>query len=373
MSMPSEFTHQRFEARLSDGKTAGSADVFVELTERGIAIVQTGSQDPLIWPYGALTTSEPLTRHAIDALITYSYQPGATLFVPGPKFARSLAQCAPQLTASAQRWRSARPWLWATAALAVIAIAVWMAELSPARTMAMMLPDEARQTMGRQIVNAMSQGHDFCNATEGRAILDKLTTKLSNAANTKSSFNVVVIDRGLVNAFATPGENIVLTRGLIEAAKGPDEIAGVLAHEMGHGIERHPETSFIRAIGLTAAAELLTGGGGTLSTVGVTLLQFSYSRGAESQADDHALRILREANISAQGLAGFFVRISKKEGLQESDLGNLLSTHPITKERLAKALRQKGYESKPALSEADWRSLQAICGATSGGNDRGPE
>ncbi len=363
MSMPSDFAHQRFEARISDGRTASSTDVFVELTERGVAIVRSDSEDPLIWPYSALSTSEPLTRHAIDALITYSYQPGATLFVPGPKFARGLAQHAPQLTASAERWRSARPWLWATAALIAIAIAIWMVELSPARTMAMMLPDDARKTMGRHIVNAMSQGHAMCTEAEGRAVLDKLTAKLSKAAKVTNGFKVVVIDRNLVNAFATPGENIVLTHGLIESAKGPDEIAGVLAHEMGHGIERHPETGFIRAIGLTAAAELLTGGGGTLSSVGVALLQFSYSRDAESQADDHALRILHEANISAQGLAGFFARMSKKEGLQESDLGNLLSTHPITKERLAKALHQKAYKSQPALSGDEWSALKAICSA----------
>lgn len=364
MSMPSDFAHQRFEARFSDGKTASSTEVFVELTERGIAIVSTDTEAPQIWPYGALSTSEPLTRHAIDALVIYSGQPGATLFVPGPKFARSLAQCAPQLTASAERWHSARPWLWATVALIGVAIAIWMVELSPARTMAMMLPDEARKTMGQQVVNAMGQGHATCNEAEGRAALDKLTAKLSKAANVTGGFNVVVIDRDLINAFATPGENIVLTRGLIESAEGPDEIAGVLAHEMGHGIERHPETGLIRAIGLTAAAELLTGGGGTLSSVGVTLLQFSYSRDAEGQADDHALRILRESKISAQGLAGFFARMSKNKGLQESDLGNLLSTHPITKERLAKALQQKAYESEPALNDADWRALKAICGTT---------
>ncbi len=362
--MPSEIPHQRFEARLSDGKTAGALDVMVELTERGISIRLPGSHDPVIWPYGALSTSEPLTQHAIDALVTYAHQPGATLFVPGPRFSRSLATLAPQLTASAERWRSARPWLWATAALIAVTIAISLTDLSPARTMAMMLPDEARQTMGRHMVTAISQGHRLCETTDGRAALDKLTAKLSKAAKTESDFRVVVVDRMLVNAFATPGENIVLTRGLLENTNGVDEIAGVLAHEMGHGIERHPETGFIRAVGLNAAAELFTGGGGTLANLGVLLLQFSYSRKAECEADDHALRILRDAEISAKGLAEFFIRISKKGQFQESDPGNLLSTHPTTQDRLAKALRQAGYKLQPALSAKDWRALKSICDAS---------
>ena len=94
------------------------------------------------------------------------------------------------------------------------------------------------------------------------------------------------------------------------------------------------------------------------------MLQFSYSRGAESEADDHALRILRDAEISAKGLAEFFIRIIKKGQLQESGPGNLLSTHPATRDRLAKALRQDGYKLQPALSAKDWRALESICGAS---------
>jgi Zn-dependent protease with chaperone function len=368
MSMHSDLYHKRFEARFSDGKTASSRDVAVELTARGISIKPEPGAEPIIWPYGALATAEPLTTHAIDALVTYTHQPGATLFVPGPKFARSLAQLAPQLTASAERWRSVTPWLWGTAALIAIGVLIWMANLSPAHTIATMLPDSIRETMGRQAIASMSNGRKVCNEPQGKAALKDLTAKLSAATSSDAKFDVTVVDWGLVNAFATPGENIVLTRGLLETAVSPDEVAAVLAHEMGHGLEMHPETGLVRAMGLSAALELMMGGsGGTLGNAGLLLVQLSYSRDAEREADDHALRILKQAGISPKGFASFFERMHKKHGKSENGYGGLsgmLSTHPQTGERLAKTLAQGSYTSTPALSDAEWEALKSICASS---------
>ncbi|KUO63527.1 MAG: hypothetical protein APF80_05135 [Alphaproteobacteria bacterium BRH_c36] len=369
--MHSDLFHQRFEARFSDGRTAGSREIKVELTERGIAILQHEAGEPLIWPYGALATAEPLTDHAIDALVTCSYQPGATLFVQGPRFARALAKLAPQLTASAERWRSASPWLWGAVATVALSVIVWLADLSPARTIASMLPDKARAAMGRQVIASMSEGRSVCDDPSGKKALGKLTERLASATHADRPFTVVVLDWGLVNAFATPGENVVLTRGLLEAAEGPDEIAGVLAHEMGHGIELHPETGLVRAMGLAAATELLMGGsGGALGNIGIVLLQLSYSRDAEGQADDHAISILRQASVSSKGFAHFFERMSKRDGkasggLGKGGLGGMLSSHPETGERLAKVLAAGGYDATPALTEADWSELKGICANTS--------
>ena len=360
--MHSDLYHQRFEARFSDGASAGSHDIVVELTERGLVLPSLEGGDPIVWPYGALSTAEPLTDHAIDALVTYSYAPGATLFVPGARFARSLAKLAPHLTASSQRWKSASPWIWGTVAVVAIAGLVWMANWSPARTVASMLPDDIRNGMGRQVVASMTRGRKVCAEPNGKSALKALTGKLSGASGSDKEFNVVVIDWDLVNAFAAPGENVVLTRGLLNAAESPDEVAGVLAHEMGHGLEMHPETGLVRAMGLAAAAELmLGGGGGTLSNLGLLLVQLSYSRDAEQEADDQALRILKNASISPTGFAAFFKRMRKKERDGSSSLGKMLSTHPDTGERLAKALASSGYRSSPALSDDQWRSLKTIC------------
>ncbi len=127
----------------------GSRDVEVLLGKGGIEILglpgrDASGPDRLVWPYGALASETPLSKHAIEALVTYSYQPGARLFVADRDFARALAMRAPQLTVSAQNWRRARPWLWAGAAVVVIVAVIQVAGLSPARTIAGMLPDSIK-------------------------------------------------------------------------------------------------------------------------------------------------------------------------------------------------------------------------------------
>lgn len=377
--MHSELFHQRFEARYTDGQTAGSSQIWVELTERGIAIQEPGESEPLIWPYGALATAEPLTAHAIDALVTYRYQPGATLFIPGPRFARALTSLAPQLTARAERWRAARPWLWGAAAILGVIAIIWAANLSPAHTIATMLPDNARAMMGKQVVKSMTNGRAVCQKPDGLKALEKLTKRLTEATHGQRSFNVVVVDWGLVNAFATPGENVVLTRGLLEEAESADEVAGVLAHEMGHGLELHPETGLVRAMGLAAAAELMMGGSGTLGNIGIMLLQLSYSREAEGHADDHAVTILHDAKISSKGFAAFFERMSKADGasggLGKGGLGAMLSSHPDTDKRLEKVLNTPTYDATPALSNQEWAALKSVCDVKSkkGGGTSGTD
>jgi predicted Zn-dependent protease len=181
---------------------------------------------------------------------------------------------------------------------------------------------------------------------------------------------VVVVDWDLLNAFAVPGEQIVLTHGLIKKADGPDEIAGVLAHEMGHGLEMHPETALVRALGLSAAADLMFGGtGGTIANVGIVLAQLSYSRDAERAADTRGLQILKRAGISPQGLAQFFKRVMKIEGDKEGladGVGqiDILRSHPLTEDRRRMVESQPPYPATPSMGTADWKSLRSICAAS---------
>lgn len=367
MSMASNEPNARYEARFSDGQTAQSHEVTTSLTARGIAIYTSSDAEPLIWPYGALATSEPLTNNSIEALVRYTHQPGASLFVPGSAFARQLRTHAKHLTASAQRWRDASPWLWTATAIIGVVLIVWLAGLSPARTVAGFLPDTVRTSLGKQVVASMTQGKPVCDNVDGRRALNALVARLTRAAKSDAEFKVTVAKWKVMNAFATPGEQIVITSRLIARAKTPDELAGVIAHEMGHGIELHPETAIVRALGLTAAAELMLGGSsGTLSNIGLVLAQLSYSRAAEREADTQALRILRNAEISPNGLAAFFGRVARLEGSGKKkrtttpDLG-FLRTHPDTRERILKVKNAAQYPSTPALSDVQWQALREIC------------
>ncbi len=375
-----------FAGRYGDGQSATTTDVEVRLTETGIEITRTAPREILFWPYGGLTTGAPLGPHATDALLAYRYVPDATLFVTEGGFARRLRELAPHLTTSAARWGHARPWLWAAAALLLAAAGIWAVDLSPARGIARLIPDGTRVALGGRVVGSMTTGRKVCDVSDGRAALDKLVVRLSDAARGPKPFKVTVVDWNLVNAFAAPGEQIVLTRGLIEKSRSADEVAGVLAHEMGHGIEMHPEAGIVRALGLAAATDLVFGGsGGAMGNIGVLLAQLSYTRSAEREADQHAIRILREASISPQGLADFFARVSpqpsgEKDRPQASGdkadrapprepakprtggSFDILSTHPQSAERARLVASQPRYPSTPAVSASDWAALRAICG-----------
>ncbi len=227
-----------------------------------------------------------------------------------------------------------------------------------------MIPKEARVIAGQQVLSIFTQGQGYCEAPEGYAALQNLALKLQAAAGTDTQFTVSAVNWDLVNAFAVPGEQIIVTRGLIEKAQSAEEVAGVIGHEMGHGISLHPEAGLVRAIGIAAAAELVfTGSSGTIGTLGQQMLELNYTRSAEREADEHGLRILKEAKISPVPLAEFFDRLAKEfgESEDESTVGKLFSTHPPSPERAAAAKAAATYATEPAMSPEDWAALKAIC------------
>jgi beta-barrel assembly-enhancing protease len=369
--MPSNDHAPLFDGRFSDGRTAASLRVDVSIRGDQLVIERGGEQPPLSWSLNKIETSEPITGHALDVLLHEPGRGGATVFVAEGAFVRALAQAAPKLTAKAQRWRMLWPGLIVTVGATTIAAIMWFADVSPAHGVAKMLPDKTRVAIGKEVIKSMSSGHATCQDTRGKEALAKLAARLSNATGSKKVFDVAVVDWDMVNAFAAPGEEIILMRGLIEKAESPDEVAGVLAHEMGHGLELHPETSIIRVLGLTAITEFMLGGsGGTLANLGLMLTQLGYSRQAEKQADRQALSILKKAEIDTKGFSDFFRRVAKmtnektdkKSGSESDDTFDMLRTHPSPADRLAVIEAQPKYAATPALDVADWKALKRICG-----------
>ena len=360
------------DGRYSDGHTAASWRARVTLTGSSIVIERGSGETPLVWPLTGLETAEPIDRSAIDVLIHEPGHGGATLFVPESAFSRELARRAPHLAAGAQRWRVARVWVWLTLALAAVAAFFAFTDVSPSRGIARLIPHKTRVIIGRQVINSMKGASPFCDAPAGKAALQALVTRLETANGGTTKFVVKVADSNVVNAFAAPGEQIVIMRGVLDKAESPDEVAGVLAHEMGHGLEMHPEAGIVRIMGLTALTEFILGGsGGTLANIGLLLTQNSYSRQAEREADAHALKTLKAAHVSPAGFAAFFRRVAKiygektdqKSPADASEIAiDMLRTHPSTKERIAAIEALPPYPSTPAMTTAEWSALKSICG-----------
>jgi len=353
-----------YAGRYSDGKTAATAAVTVTIGD-GIGIA--GASGPVRWTYQHLQAAAPLHWRDDEVLLRNDEFPGATLFIADPGFASALLKRAPGLSPSSHRWRYAVPGLLITAAVLIGIGAVYGLGLNPAQDVAALVPHKLRVSIGEQAVKGMIGGSESCSSTDGDKALAKLVNELSKATESGKDFNVRVVKSAIVNAFALPGEQVVLYEGLINEAQSADEVAGVLAHEMGHGIELHPEAGIIRSLGLTALIELLASGqSGTLTNTGALLLELRYSREAEHQADAHALRILKNANISPRPFSGFFKRLLKggsSDGKSDASVNmGIFSTHPPTPERAQMAADAATYPGKPALTDAEWKALKAICG-----------
>jgi predicted Zn-dependent protease len=373
MSMPSDPTI--YQGSLGDGRTAASTPVEVRCTEAGLAIsVADARASAFVWPYRELRSGVPLRADAADVLLSLRSPRSPTLFVASPAFIRALLARAAALSVTRQRLSGLRPGAIFVALVAAVVGTVWLLDYRPLLTTARLLPMSVRTTMGRNVIASITESRRICDAAPGRAALDRLTQRLAaGASQPPLPVRVVMVDWDLVNAFATPGGQLVLTRGLVTAAGSADEVAGVLAHEMGHAIELHPETGLLRAMAISLAAELLSAGTSNTSSVGAMLVYLRYSREAESQADAHAVRILRNAGIASKGFGDFFARIQgelgpskprkekKNNGRVNDRLLSIVSTHPLTAARLAMVRSQPSYQATPALSDDDWQALRVMC------------
>ena len=382
MSMPSDPT--LYGGSLSDGRTAAAVAVRARLGEAGLEILPAGERRAaLVWPYAELQSSVPLKSNAPDVLLSLKPNGSQTLFVANPVFSQELLARASGLSATRQRLLGLRPGIAIVAIVAALAATVRFLDLHPAQTIARMLPQQTREAMGRSVVAQLTGHMKQCDSGPGRIALDRLASRLVKASGNAAPVRVVMIDWALVNAFATPGGQIIMTRGLVQKAGSPDEVAGVLAHEIGHTIELHPEAGLVRAMGLSAAAQLIFAGtAGTATNIGLLLTQLRYTRVAEREADGHAVRILKQAGISAKGFGDFFERLEPKltnpaaktdddkKDERKVSLGSrifaseILRSHPLTTDRLALVRAQPAYAATPALSAEDWQALREMCGAT---------
>ncbi|HHH19795.1 MAG TPA: M48 family metallopeptidase [Campylobacterales bacterium] len=140
------------------------------------------------------------------------------------------------------------------------------------------------------------------------------------------------------NAFALPSGDIVLTDDLVKLSKDEKlrDILGVLAHEKGHVVKQHSLRMAIKTGIAGAIIGYMTGDISILATgVPTVLINSSYSREFEREADAHAVAELKEMNVSTLYMANLFETLAHEHGLEDNSTDMaLLATHPLTHERI---------------------------------------
>ena len=218
---------------------------------------------------------------------------------------------------------------------------------------------------------AFAQGMSIIRDTEIENTLKEWVAPVLQAAGMgRNQVDIVLVDSDEINAFVAGGANLFIYAGLIQKADYPEEIIGVMAHEIGHiqgghliETRRAAERATYQSILATVAglgAAIATGEGGAATAIsmgGSGAAQgrfFAHSRTQESAADQAALRYLRGAEINPQGLVTFLEKLEGQELLPASQQSGYMRTHPLTRDRISamkEGARQSPYTSATGKSE----------------------
>lgn len=175
-------------------------------------------------------------------------------------------------------------------------------------------------------------------------------------------YNFYIINSAMVNAFALPGGHIYVTRGLLERTESGDELAGVLAHEIGHVAARHGVQKLQRHLRTGSVVNMLYNlilGGepallrqNSLQLAGI-VWSASHSREDEQEADRLAVDYLSRAGIDPDGIVTLLETLMQDGAEDTSRIAGWFSTHPMTQERIAVAQEEiqqvETQDTSPAL------------------------
>ena len=351
---------------LNDGSTAKNQEVFVAVDRNTLIIQGEGGSIDRRWNLRDLVNIDDPPVHGILRLRNQNSD-GVRLTITDSNLISEIAAIYPSLFDSQKHWRG----FGIMAALMVAGVlllgSMFIFVLPRASSFfANLVPTGWELALGNRVsddilklVARISAAEDpVCSSKNGDQALAHLTERLGANAQTKHLFNVKVLDVGMVNAVALPGGHIFLFRGLLEKADSPNQVAGVLAHEMAHVIHRHGTEALIRETGLSIIFHALFGGAD--NGMGQTLFGMSYSRGAEREADQTAVALLKSADIDTAGLANFFRAISNQGADLPPGLA-FLSTHPQSDARADFVDNAGDGQGDLGLDADQWHALRGIC------------
>ena len=244
----------------------------------------------------------------------------------------------------------------ATAALGVVAMVGVGCTVNPAtgeRDFTPFMSTDQEMALGREEHPKVlaSMGGDY----DEHAALSRYLNRIGRTIHRVSElselpFTFTVLNNDDVNAFALPGGYVYVTRGLLALVNSEAELAGVIAHEIGHVTARHSAQRYNRAIFSQLGAAVLGAATGSqfvgdLAGVGAAAYVQGYSREQELEADRLGVRYLERAGYDPRAMAGFLssmaaeARLSARiEGRDGSDpTASLFSSHPRTIDRVARA------------------------------------
>ena len=360
-----------------DGNTSARHDVVVEAAPEALRIRAADGAGVADWPYDELQAmSSPddvlrLGRNIRGGGLARLELRDPVLIAEVDRLAHTLDR-----TGMTERRTRTRVILWSIAAVASLVLMAVFGLPALSDRLAPLIPLSVEHRLGlamdkqvRAMLDHRTTDKPFeCGGAPaeqaGRAAFVALVGRLEQSAGMPIPLTAVVVRRREANAIALPGGHIYVFEGLINRSQNPDELAGVIAHEVGHVAHRDGTRSLLQSAGLSFLFGMLLGdftGGGVVVIAARTIVQSAYSREVEAAADSYGVRLLTSIGGDPRAFAAILERIS---GAIEPGFKILLD-HPETKARVAaiKAVTDAHPpQPKPLLTPAEWAALKRICG-----------
>ena len=216
---------------------------------------------------------------------------------------------------------------------------------------------EQEYYIGRTVAATVLAGYKPNSDQTLNAYLNEVGQALamfSERPETFGGYRFMALASDDINAFAAPGGFVLVTRGLLKCCQAEDQLAAVLAHEIGHVEQRHGlraiKTGRLNSALTILATESAKNFGGqnlaevtrafdeSINDITTTLMNSGYSRKLEEEADGAAAAILKKAGYRAGALAAMLENMAKNWDASRKDFA---ATHPAPADRLAQ-LRKLG-------------------------------
>jgi len=315
-------------------------DGTVSIEDRKIRFTTNASSfNDIIWDEYSIKLVK--VKHQI--LIQYTIQKGLTIEVRDPQFIQQVQdQLKLKINSSFMNFFSQRE-LMAVMAIGLLVIVVGIALLAfvrlGAQNLAGFISIEEEIEIGQEQFEEHFQSKVLKLNSAAQHKWSQLTSRLTDLPQLKNyPWKIYILKSEELNAFALPGGIITFHTALIDRAQTPEEILGVLAHEMAHVTKRHGVKSMTGNYSARILGSIFFGGDATLISAFIltvdSLAELKFNRTQETEADVLGLRYLELAGVDPSGYAKFFERLQKESEISDSTIMKFLSTHPIPKDRI---------------------------------------
>jgi Zn-dependent protease with chaperone function len=350
------------QARFSDGRTPTTQSVALVFAADGLRFSHSGGDQ--FWPWESVVRADDNVGAIVLRL---EPDTGARLHLDQAAVT-ALKAARPSLFDRAVAARRGRRLALGLVALAGGIVALFLVGVPlAAKPLARLAPPAYEQQLGAVAWAQVQAISETCEAPEdeaGSRALQSLVDRIAVEADVPFLITVYPVSAPFPNAFALPGGRVVVTDDLIEMADQPDEIAGVLAHEIAHLEKRHVLANVIRQSSLGIMADIVLGGGGigqTIAGASMNVASLQYGREDETEADRLGRSYLRDSGLDPAGMGAFFEKIQELEQ-SEMKLPELFSSHPDSKRRALEARRDALPGRPPAMNETEWAAVKSLCG-----------